>query len=94
MHNKLGKDVAAISVSLDDPGEEGTKEKVLKFLQKQKATFPNYILDEKPEVWQEKLDIAGPPLVYVFNRKGERVLKIAGGSYDEIQKVVEKVLKE
>ena len=51
--------------------EDGAKDKVLKFLQKQKATMTNLILDEKPEVWQAKFKIDGPPLVMVFNRKGE-----------------------
>src|SRR5580700_1821794 len=44
-----------ISVSLDDLTEDGAKDKVLKFLQKQLATTNNLILDEKPEVWQAKL---------------------------------------
>src|SRR5438105_14154416 len=43
---------AAMSVSLDDLSEEGARDKVQKFLDKQKASFTNLILDEKPEVWQ------------------------------------------
>ena len=62
MHQKYGKEgLAAVSVSLDDPNEAGVKQAVLKFLESKKATFTNLILDEKPEVWQDKLKIDGPP---------------------------------
>src|SRR5438876_5838753 len=63
LSRKHAKDaVAAVSVSLDDLSEDGAKDKVQKFLDKQQATFTNLILDEKPEVWQAKLKIDGPPL--------------------------------
>ena len=72
LHEKHGKaGLLAVSVSLDEIAEDGVKEKVVKFLEQQKATMTNLILDEKPEVWQAKLKIDGPPLVMVFNRKGE-----------------------
>ncbi len=61
---------AAVSVSLDDPNEPGAADKVLRFLRAQKATFANFILDEKPEFWQEKFKFDGPPCVYVFNAQG------------------------
>ena len=71
LHQKTAKDgLVAISVSLDDPAGDGVKDKVLAFLQKQQAAMTNLILDEKPEVWQAKLKIDGPPLVVVFNREG------------------------
>src|SRR5437016_5580482 len=68
------KGLAAVSVSLDEV-EDGTRDRVLKFLTDKQATFANYILNEKPDVWQKKLQIDGPPLVFVFNRKGELVKK-------------------
>jgi hypothetical protein len=37
--------------------------------------FPNFLLDEEPELWQEKLKVGGPPLVFVFNRDNRIVLK-------------------
>lgn len=97
MHNDLRKEgVATISVSLDNPTETGVPQKVRKFLTQQKATFPNYILDEKEEVWQEKLKISGPPCVFVFDRDGKIAKKFDSGEKydDEIIKFVKALLKE
>lgn len=86
---------AAISVALDDPADETTPAKVKKFLEARQAAFTNFILDEKPAVWQAKLKVDGPPCVYVFNRKGELVQKYADDvNYTEIEKLVEKLLQE
>jgi thiol-disulfide isomerase/thioredoxin len=74
--------LAAVSVSLDDLSEDGAKDKVTKFLEKQRATMTNLILDEKPEVWQAKLKIDGPPLVMVFNKKGELEQKFVDKDVD------------
>jgi hypothetical protein len=72
MHNKQAKNkFTAISVSLDNPHEKGVQETILKFLEGQKATFTNLILDEKAEFWQEKLQFDGPPCVFVFNAMGK-----------------------
>jgi hypothetical protein len=71
-----GKDFAAISVNLDDPHDAKAREKVQKFLEKQKAAFTNVMLDAKPEVWQEKLKIDGPPCIYVFDRDNRFVKKL------------------
>jgi thiol-disulfide isomerase/thioredoxin len=96
LHNQQAKaGLVAVSVSLDDLGEDGAKDKVLKFLQKQQATLTNVILDEKPEVWQAKLKIDGPPLVMVFNRKGELEQKFVDKDVDyaAIGKLVAELLK-
>jgi thiol-disulfide isomerase/thioredoxin len=96
LHNQHAKaGLVAVSVSLDDLGEDGAKDKVLKFLQKQQATLTNVILDEKPEVWQAKLKIDGPPLVMVFNRKGELEQKFVDKDVDyaAIGKLVAELLK-
>jgi thiol-disulfide isomerase/thioredoxin len=92
-HAKAG--LVAVSVSLDDLTEDGAKDKVLKFLQKQQATTTNLILDEKPELWQAKLKIDGPPLVMVFNRKGELEQKFVDKDVDYavIGKLVADLLK-
>jgi thiol-disulfide isomerase/thioredoxin len=83
LHNQHAQaGLVAVSVSLDDLSEDGVKDKVHKFLQKQQATMPNLILDEKPEVWQAKLKIDGPPLVMVFNRKGELEQKFVDKDVD------------
>src|SRR6516165_7584801 len=77
MHQKYaGKDFVAISVNLDDPHDAKMRAKVQAFLEKQNATFTNVMLDAKPEVWQEKLKIDGPPCVYVFDRDNHFVKKL------------------
>jgi hypothetical protein len=87
------KEFAAISVSLDDPSEEGTTDKVLRFLKAKNATFTNLILDEKPEVWQKKLDFDGPPSVFVYDQKGNLKKQFKGVvSYDEVEKLVKELL--
>lgn len=96
MHKKYGKDgVAAISVDLDDPAEKDVKDKVLKFLKKQNATFDNFILNEPAEVWQKKFDADGPPVIFVFDRDGKIAKKFdAGAEADELEKVVVGLLKK
>ena len=71
-----GKGLVAISVNLDDPHDANARAKVQAFLEKQKATFTNVMLDAKPEVWQEKLKIDGPPCIYVFDRDNHFVKKL------------------
>ena len=84
--------VAAVSVSLDDAAGA---EKVKKFLLGQKATCANYLLSEKPEVWQAKLKIDGPPCVYVFNRQGQLEQKFSDKDvdYGVIEKLVVELLR-
>lgn len=95
MQKKYAKDgLVAISVSLDDPSEKGVKEKVVKVLQKQQAAFENFILDEKPEVWQKQFEIEGPPCVFVFNRDGKYQKFSMGEKYSTIEKVVAQLLKK
>ena len=91
-HAKAG--LFAVSVALDELSEDGAKEKVTKFLEKQNATLSNFILDEKPMLWQAKLKIDGPPLVMVFNRKGELEQKFVDKEvdYNVIGKLVVELL--
>ena len=93
MHDKFKDGFAAISVSLDDPKDEKARQRVLDFLQAQKATFTNLILDEKSEVWQEKLKFDGPPCVFVFNRDGT-YKKYTSPDYADIEKHVVELLKK
>src|SRR5262249_19798006 len=70
MQRKYADDLAAVSVSLDDPSDEEATNKVQRFLKAKNATFTNLILDEKPEFWQKKLGFDGPPAVLVYDRTG------------------------
>jgi hypothetical protein len=95
MHKEKPKDrFAAFSVSVDDPTDAEVKGRVVKFLESQKATFTNVILDEKPEVWQEKLGLEGVPAVMVFNAEGkvEKVFK-EEPIYAEVKKLVDSLLR-
>jgi thiol-disulfide isomerase/thioredoxin len=97
LHQKYAKDgFVAVSVSLDDPTDDDAKAKALKFLRAQKATFTNVLLDEKPEVWQAKLKIDGPPLVMVFARDGKLEQRFVDKAVDyaEIGKLVAELLKK
>jgi thiol-disulfide isomerase/thioredoxin len=97
LYRKHAKDdFVAVSVSLDDLGEDGAKDKVQKFLDRQNATLTNLILDEKPDVWQAKLKIDGPPLVMVFDRAGRLEQRFVDKDVDyaEIGKLVGELLKK
>jgi hypothetical protein len=96
MQKHYAKDgLAAVSVSLDDPAEKDIKDRVLQFLQSQKATFANFILDEKPEVWQKNLGIDGVPAVFIYGRDGTIAKKFTDEyTYEDVQKVVLELLKK
>ena len=89
-------DTHQAAVSLDDVSVDGAKDKVLKFLQKQQATTTNLILDEKPDVWQAKLKIDGPPLVIVFDKDGKMEQKFVDKAvdYEKIGQLVAELLKK
>jgi hypothetical protein len=95
MHRKYpAASFAAVSVSLDDPNEAGVQDKVLKFLKAQQATLTNFILDEKPEFWEEKLKILGAPCVFVFNAEGGIARKFDDEfTYADVGKLVAQLLE-
>lgn len=94
MHKKYGKNgLVAMSVSLDDPKDKDDKASVLKFLKAQKATFANFMLNETPEFWQEKLKIDGPPSVFVFNREGKVEKQFKDEfTYADVERLAKKLL--
>lgn len=65
------KGVVFISLTIDDAED---KAKALEFLQKNKATFQNFILEDKDrgeKPGDEKLYHSAPPIVHVFDRDGK-----------------------
>jgi hypothetical protein len=95
MHKKYsGNGFSAISVSLDDPQDGKVMGRVLGFLQKQQAVFPNFVLDEKSEFWQEKLKFDGPPCVFVFDRAGKWKKFDPGFEYEDVEKFVAELIKQ
>ncbi len=96
LHQQYGdKGLVCMSVTLDPPDN---KDAALKFLVQKKATFANYLLDEKPEVWAERWHIQGPPTVFVFDRQGRRAARFDSEnpdkplSYEDVKKLIQKLL--
>jgi len=76
LHQEQKDKVACISVSADFDGTtdspESHREKVLKFLTEQKATFQNVLLSTDTEsLFGKKIPHESIPVVMVFNQKGE-----------------------
>ncbi len=99
MHRQYASQgLAAVSVSLDEldePSPPKVQEKVLRFLRTKNADLQNFILDEKPKVWQEKLQIEGPPCVYVFDREGKQVKQFKDDfKYADVEKLAVEALKK
>lgn len=92
MHDKYAAEgLTAISVSVDELSDEGAKvkERVLHFLQARNADFTNLILDEPLDVWQAKLHMEGPPVVFVFDRDGKQIKEFKDEfTYDDVEKLV------
>jgi hypothetical protein len=96
MHKKYAKDgLVAMSVDLDDPMDQQRMQNVRAFLTEQQPEFVNFVLDEKQEVWQEKLKIVGAPAIFVFGRDGKVAKKYEDGEeYKEIEPFVVVELKK
>ena len=76
LHRTMGDRVACISISLDydglDESTAPTEEKVLRFLHKQQATCTNILCTTDSEtMFNENLEHASIPIVFVFNKAGE-----------------------
>jgi hypothetical protein len=95
MHKKYGPDkFAAISVTLDDVNDKPVMQKAETFLKQQGATFRNYVLDEKQEVWTQKLKIDGPPCVFVFDQAGKPRKFAPEVNYDDVAAYVAELMKK
>lgn len=76
VHKKLAADgmvFMSLDILTDDLPE---KDKVLDFLKKSDAAFPNFIFKDTQatiDKWQEKYEAEAAPALVVFNRKGEWV---------------------
>lgn len=77
LHKEHGDKIACVSVSadyegLDDQPVESYREKVMKFLVKQGASFQNVLLSiNSEELFGKKIEHQSIPIVYVFDQKGE-----------------------
>ena len=79
MHKELSKDgLVVISLTIDEPEDRGS---ALEFLTKQRATFQNFLLEDKDrteKAGDEKLYHSSPPIMHVFDREGKKVRTFEG----------------
>ena len=80
----------------ETPAQPAKKPGVEAFVRRQQATFANYLLEDPYQVWQSKLKVDGPPVVFVFNKQGDLVQRFAdeGVNYDIIGKLVARLIAE
>jgi hypothetical protein len=87
--------LVVITVDLDDPNEKEFTDAAFAWLKQEKITLPNFLLDEKEEVWQEKLKVNLVPCLYVFNRAGQIEEKYTKKADEkELDALIDKLLKE
>jgi thiol-disulfide isomerase/thioredoxin len=106
LHEKHGKDVACLSMSCDYAGiknkpPEFYRERVLKFLTQQRATFPNVLSSVPADELFDKMKLGAIPAVYVFDRDGKLAKRFDNDSiksedeaftYRDVNKLVEQLL--
>jgi thiol-disulfide isomerase/thioredoxin len=100
MHRKYAdQGLAVVSLSLDDPSQPQARAEALKFLQRQKATFTNFLLDEEPEKGFELLNVNAIPAVFLFGPDGQEIKRFTWDdpnhqfTYDDVEKTVAAMLK-
>ena len=94
-HEKDG--LIAMTVAVDkawDQYSPAVHDNLLKFLQKQGATFPNFVLDAPKKVLEDRLRIMAVPSVYVFNRAGKWTHFAEGAEPEKLDALVKKLLAE
>lgn len=106
LHKKYGgKDVVCMSMSCDYAGiknkpPEFYRERVIKFLEKQEATFENVLSSVPSDELFEQMELASIPAVYVFGRDGKLVKRFDNEkaekeednfTYEHVNKLVEEL---
>lgn len=74
--------VQFVSMSLDDRGDLGAVERAGEFLIEQRATFPNFLMDENVLEGFEKLELMTVPAVYVYAPDGTLFRKLTADHPD------------
>jgi thiol-disulfide isomerase/thioredoxin len=73
-----GRGVQFLSMCLDDRSDGDAIDAARGFLEKNKVTFPNYLMDENILDAFEKLDILGIPAVFIYDEKGNLAYRLTG----------------
>lgn len=63
-------DVEFVSMSVDDREDKAAVDEARRFVQRQNATFRNYLMDENVMQSFEKLGVQGIPAVFLYDRAG------------------------
>ena len=95
MHQQFAKD-GLVAVSLDvNQSELKFQDRVLAFLTRQEATFPNYILkdtDENAGAMLAKYNLEITPAVALFDRTGQQVRLPDDAGDEELERTVKELL--
>lgn len=109
LHKRLAsKGVVCMSMSCDYAGiknkpPEFYKERVLKFLTKQEATFENILCNVPSDELFDAMKLSSIPAVYVFGRDGKLAKRFDNEkaekeednfTYDDVTKLVEELVKK
>ncbi len=98
LYKKHYKDgLTAMTVAVDkawDQYSPAVHDNLLKFLQKQGATFPNFVLDAPKKVLEDRLRVMAVPSVYVFNRAGKWTHFAEGIEPEKLDALVKNLLAE
>ncbi len=87
MHEKYAKrGLQVVSLSMDDPENPGDVAKAKRFLEGQKATFTNFLLDADFNTGEgfEQLDIINIPAVFLYAPDGTEVFRFVGDDPDNM----------
>jgi len=96
LHKEFAKSgLVCMSLSVD-PDDDFAG--ALEFLQKNGATFPNFILldtDENKDKLEKTFEHTSPPIIHVFDRKGKKIQTWEGKiEEDKIDTLIKKLLDE
>lgn len=97
MHRKYAPD-GLVCVSTDMmPDELTSQERIVGFLRKVNATFPNYIFRDSQanaDMWTTKYGIEYTPAVLIFDRQGNRVGIPTDAEHEQIEMTIRRLLSE
>jgi hypothetical protein len=95
MHNEFAKDgLVAVSLNVME-SELKSQDRVLEFLKRQGAAFPNFILKDSEENRDEFLTrykLEFTPAIILFDRAGQRVRLPEDASDEELERTVKELL--
>lgn len=84
---QLGRELGSaklreISVSLDEPNDPQAMASARAFLERSGSQATHYYFLDKPDLWLEKLKMAGPPVMFLFDGQGRLIQRWDGGQID------------